>query len=130
MNQTSVRRNVHISQPETHKSHTIFKSSDMWRYVRLPVFPEMSKGLNFFIFRVKHSKKNLQTLRELQARRHSTPEGLKLQQCRLHIFAHTNQKFFSIIIKLNFCNLRRLTSNNKSVHTSQTMFLFHVEIVC
>jgi hypothetical protein len=104
----------------------------MWRCVRLPVFPEISKGLNFFNFRAKHSKKNLQTLRELQARttQHNTPEELEFQQRRHDIVAHTNQKFFSINTKPRFCNLRCLTSNTKSVHTSKTVFLFHVEIVC
>jgi hypothetical protein len=61
---------------------------------------------------------------------HHTPEDLKLQQSRHDIVVHTNQKFFSIYNKLWFSNLRRLTSNTKSVHTSQTIFLFHVEIVC
>jgi hypothetical protein len=100
----------------------------MWRYVRLPVFPEISKGLNFFIFRVKHSKKNLQILRKTTGptTQHHTPEDFKLHQCRHDIFVHTNHKFFSINNKSCFCNLRCLTSKTKSVHTSQTMFLFHV----
>ena len=121
---------THIYHTEGQKSRRIFKSSGMWRFVRLQVFPEISKDLNFFIFRVKHSKKNLQTLEEIKARRHSTTH---LKTWNFSNVATTSllTQIINCSLLLSdhvFCNLRRLTSNDKSVHTSQTMFLFHVEL--